>query len=216
MIETGVTFGTIHSFYDLNLILAPFVPTPAEPKTNYIDLPGADGSLDLTEALGSVKYKDREFEFTFSVNPSDTMTFDEKVSQVSNALNGRKCNICLDRDDDYYWEGRLSVNKYAQDGYLKQITVKATVRPYKLKKEETIVTVYLTSSEQIITVKNGRKNVIPEISCTGTMNLKFGSIETTVTAGVHTFLDVCFSEGENTLIMSGSGTAIIKFREGEL
>ena len=87
-IYKGIYFDDIHSYFDLNLILAPFVPTPAEPKTNYIDITGGDGSLDLTEGLGEVKYKDRNFTFTFTINPSEKMTFDEKVSQVSNALDG--------------------------------------------------------------------------------------------------------------------------------
>lgn len=135
----GIYFDDIHSFYDLNLILAPFVPVPATAKTNYIEITGGDGSLDLSEALGEIKYKARDFTFTFTINPLDAMTFDEKVSQVSNALNGKRCKITLDRDPDYYWEGRCTVDKYAQDKNLKQISVKATVKPYKLKQNETVV-----------------------------------------------------------------------------
>ena len=57
-IYKGIYFDDLHSFHDLNLILAPFVPTPAEPKEKYIDITGGDGSLDMTEALGEVKFKD--------------------------------------------------------------------------------------------------------------------------------------------------------------
>lgn len=217
MIERGILFGDIHSYHDLNLILAPFVPSPATPKTNYIDIPGADGSLDLSEQHGEVRYKDRDFTFVFTINPSETMTFDEKVSQVSNALNGKKCRITLDRDSEYYWEGRCVVDKYAQDRVVGQISVKATVRPYKLKQEETVVSIALTSKAQEVVLTNGRKSVVPEITCTNdNAVVKFGSFETKLSAGTHTILDIYFKEGENTLIVSGSGTITIKYQEGEL
>lgn len=213
----GIYFDDVHSFYDLNLILAPFVPTPAEPKTNYIDITGGDGSLDLTEGLGEVRYKDRNFEFTFSVNPSDKMTFDEKVSQVSNALNGKKCKITLDRDPEYYWEGRCTVNKYAQNKALKQISVKATVRPYKLKQNQTVASFELATAEKEITLKNGRKSVVPEITCTNdNVTVVFGNITETLSAGTHKVLDIYLKEGNNNLKVLGSGTITFTYQEGEL
>lgn len=216
-IYKGIYFDDIHSYFDLNLILAPFVPTPAEPKTNYIDITGGDGSLDLTEGLGEVKYKDRPFNFTFSVNPSDKMTFDEKVSQVSNLLNGKWCKITLDRDPNYYWEGRSIVDKYAQNKALKQISIKATVRPYKLKQNETVKSFELTTEEKEITLKNGRKSVVPEITCTNdNTKVIFGSVTETLNAGTHKILDIYLKEGNNILKVSGSGTITFAYREGEL
>ena len=55
----GIKFDDIHSFYDLNLVLSQVDIPPATAKTSFVDIPGADGSVDMTEALGSVKYKDR-------------------------------------------------------------------------------------------------------------------------------------------------------------
>lgn len=216
-IYKGIFFDDIHSYFDLNLILAPFVPTPAEPKGNYIDITGGDGSLDLTEGLGEVRYKDRTFEFTFFVNPSDKMTFDEKVSQVSNALNGLKCKITLDRDPEYFWEGRLIVDKYAQDKNLKQISIKATVRPYKLKQNQTVASFDLTTEEKEITLKNGRKSVVPEITCTNdNTTVIFGNVTETLSAGTHKILDIYLKEGNNILKVSGSGTITFVYQEGEL
>lgn len=213
----GINFGNIHSFYDLNLVLAPFTPTPAQPKTNYIDLAGGEGSLDLTEVHGEVKFYDRDFTFTFSVHPSDTMTFDEKVTQVSNALNGKKCKITLDRDEEYYWEGRCVVDSYLQDKNLKQIVIKATVKPYKMKVTETVVSKTLSSDLVEVIMTNGRKSVVPEITCTdNNTKVVFGSIEKMLSAGTHRILDFQFKEGANVLKVSGSGTITFKYREGML
>lgn len=212
----GVKFGDIHSYDDLNLILAPFTPTPAEPKTVNVEKQGGDGSLDLTEAHGEVKYKDRDFEFLFSVAPLDGKTFDEKATEVSNALNGLKCLITLDRDPDYYWIGRLSVNKYLQDKNLKQFTVKATVAPYKLKQNVTVVDCTLTEEEQTVLLKNGRKRVVPTITCTDEAKVKFSGGEISLSAGTHKVLDICFVQGNNELTISGKGTIKFTYQEGEL
>lgn len=210
-------FDDVHSYYDLNLILAPFVPTPAEPKENYIDITGGDGSLDLTEGLGEVKYKDRPFDFTFSILPSDKMTFDEKVSQVSNVLNGKRFKMTLDRDPEYYWEGRCKVDKYAQNKALGQISVKATVKPYKFKQKETVASFELTTEEAEIILKNGRKSVVPEITCTDDNTaVTFGDAAFSLSAGTHKILDVYLTEGNNVLKISGSGTITFQYQEAEL
>ena len=217
MISRGVNFGDIHSFNDLNLILSPFVPTPATPKTSYIDVPGGDGSLDLTEALGEVKFNDRGFTFTFSVNPADKMTFDDKVSQVSNALNGKCCKITIDRDPEYYWDGRLSVDQYMQDRNLKKIVVKAIVKPYKFRQDVTVSTVALTSSEKSVVLTNGRKSVVPEITCTNDNTVvKLGNVSKSLSKGTHKVLDFQLVEGDNTFRVSGSGTISFKYQEGAL
>lgn len=135
----GVKFNDIHSYNDLNLVLAPFQMPPAEPKTNFIDVPGADGSLDMTEALGEVKFNDRTGSMTFSVLPQDD--FEVKKTEVSNLLNGLKCKITLDKDPEFYYFGRLSVKDYKANKMLRQITVDFRVQPYKYKLNKTRVIV---------------------------------------------------------------------------
>ena len=213
----GVYFGEIHSYNDLNLILAPFTPAPAKPQTNFLKVPGRDGSLDLTEAHGEVKYDSRDFQFLFTVDPDDGMTFDEKVSQVSNALNGKRCKITLDRDPEYYWAGRCVVDKYAQKKNMGQITVKATVDPYKLKQSVTVETVALSSSEKTVSLENGRLPVVPLIECTNDNTfVSFGGNTHKLNAGTHKVLDIRFIEGINELTAKGTGTIKFTWQEGEL
>lgn len=216
MIETGVLFGDVHSFYDLGLILSPFTPTPAAPKTTYQEIPGGNGSLDLSEVHGEIKYSDRAFSFTFTVNAADPMPFDEKVSQVSNALNGKRCKITLDRDPAYFWEGRCTVDAYKQDGRLKQVSVSAKVKPYKYKQEKTVKTVDLTTESQEITLYNGRLSVVPVFECTADTAIIFNGTSYAISTGTHKILDIRLTEGANTLTVSGSGTLTITYQEGEL
>lgn len=213
----GVYFGNIHSFNDLNLILEPFTPAPAEPQTNFLQVPGRDGFLDLTEANGEVKFNSRTFEIPFSVMPGDDLTFDERVSKVSNALNGLQCKITFERDPDFYWIGRCVVDKYAQDKKHGQVVIKATVKPYKLKQSATIVPVTLTSAEQTIALANNRMPTIPMIECTDNNTvITFGNTIFTLEAGTYKIPGIRFVEGDNILKLSGTGTVTFTYQEGAL
>lgn len=213
----GIYFGAIHSYHDLNLILAPFTPTPATPKTNFLSVPGRDGHLDLTEANGEVKFNNREFMFTFTIAPGDDLTFDERVSVVANALNGLHCKITLDRDPDFYWLGRCMVNKYMQDKNIGKITVKASVEPYKLRQSVSVTSFALTDEERTVILWNDRMAAIPVIECTdeGTV-VGFGGNVYTLNAGTNKILDIRFVEGDNTLTLSGTGIITFTWQEGAL
>ena len=159
----GISFDNIHSFTDLNLVLSNVNIPPATPKTNYIDIPGGDGSVDLTEALGDVKYKNRECSFTFTIFPYEDA--EEKKTKISNLLNGKRCKIKLDKDSGYYWDGRCSVNSYASQKNIHQIVIGASVAPYKLKNDVTRVFVPFCG-----------KNLL-DVSESNQINQLYGSVE---------------------------------------
>jgi phage-related protein len=210
----GVNFNNIHSYRHLNLILSEVSIPPATPKTTYIDVPGADGSLDQTEALGEVKYNNRDCEFLFSVLPTDD--FEEKKTEVSNLLNGQVFKITLDKDADYYYQGRCTVDKYKSDKMLRQITVKAKVHPYKFKQSITAVSWAIAKTKNLVealgewklngdtTVKNnvatissvGSYIVSNEISLTGVSVLSL-SCKTEI-ASIRTYLRWTDSSGTST------------------
>lgn len=218
MIETGILFDNIHSFYDLNLILSGCDIPPATPKTNYVDIPGADGSVDLTEAHGEVRFKDRTCQFTFTMKPDDPLTWEEKKSEIENLLNGRKVTIILDKDSDFYYTGRCTVSDFSSSKKIRQIVVSATVSPYKMKLEETVLEYELSETPQTICIQNSRKTVSPFVVITGTATLTFGNSTyqlTTVNAN-YRIPDLWLVMGENYLTISGTGTITFRFREGAL
>jgi phage-related protein len=213
----GILFGDVHSFNDLNLVLTKMTIPPAKAKTTYVEIPGADGSLDLTETHGDVKYSDREITFNFAQLPSDDTDFETKKTEISNLLNGKACKITLDADEDYYYQGRCSVNDHLQDGNLKTFTVKAKVRPYKYKQYMTKVIVKLTEATKTVVLTNGRKSVAPSIECTNDNTvISFGAATFNLSAGTHKILDIMLVEGENTLTTSGTGSVTFSYQEGDL
>lgn len=220
MIETGVFFNEIHSYRDLNLILSACEVSPASPKTNYVNIPGADGSLDLSEALGEVKFADRTLTFTFTMHPGGDLSeaaWEAKKTQVSNRINGLACKITLDKDPGYYWNGRASVDEYKSNRRVRQIVVSAVVRPYKLKQEVTVVSTAISSTGKALTLKNSRRPVCPTVSCTNdNTKVVFGGSTYTFSKGDHKDLGIRLKEGDNQITVSGSGTVTFTYQEADL
>lgn len=220
MISRGASFGGIHSYYDLDLLLSAAEVSPAIPKTTYIDIPGADGFLDLTEANGEVKYSDRSLKFTFSMNPMHDLSesaWVEKMTEVCNRLSGQRCKITLDKDPDYYWEGRVTVDQFKSNKRVRQFAVSAKVMPYKKKQTETVVSFNLTEAGQTVSLRNSRKSVCPDFVCTNdNTKIVFNGGEYEFSAGSHRSLDIRLTEGENLLTISGTGTVTFTYQEADL
>ena len=212
----GIKFNDIHSYRDLNLILAPFQMPPATPKTNFIDVPGADGSIDASESLGEIKFNDRTGNFVFSVLPSDD--FEEKKTQISNRLNGLKCKITLDKDPEFYYLGRLMVNDYKANKMLRQITIDFRVQPYKLKKNVTTIEVApkTPKAPQTVILKNNRMSTVPTITTTKDTTITFGNATLEMNAGTHKFLNIYLKQGENPITVESEGVVSITYQEGAL
>lgn len=214
----GTKFGGLHSHTNLHLIQQSVDVQPAVPKLNLVDVPGANGSKDLSaQPSGRIVYKDREITWTFALYPGEK--WHEKHQAVSGALNGMAANITLDDDPGYYYQGRLSVSKYKTDGLLKQITVKATCRPFKLKQGETSVSSDLTTTFTALRLENDRMPVVPTITVTAETTLRWDGSTFTVSAGTHKILDIELLEGVNTLeakVTSGTGQIVVAYQEGAL
>lgn len=218
----GTDFGGVHSNRDLHLIQQKVEIQPAEPKLNLIDIPGGDGSKDLSDRpAGRIVYKNRPATWLFALYPGEN--WHEKHKQVSNALNGKRCAITLDDDPGVYYEGRLSVKKYNTDKLLRQITVEANCHPYLLKQQETRVETTLTSDFKAITLPNWKKPVIPEITVTSETTIRWKGATATLAPGTHRLLDVELQEGENLIeakLANATGNIVggitFTYREGSL
>ena len=214
----GTDFGGVHSYRDLHLVQAAVDVQPAKPKTNFIDIPGADGSKDLSELpAGRVVFETREITWTFKLYPGDHWA--TKYMQVSNALNGRACHITLHDDPDWYYVGRLTVDKYAVDSILHTITVVAVCQPYKLWQTELVATESLTTTYKTLLLTNDRMPVVPTITVSAATTVEWKGDTFSLSAGSHKVLDIELAEGANYLkakTVSGTGTIKVSYRKGAL
>ena len=212
----GTDFGGVHSSRDLHLMQAKVEVQPAKPKTKFIDIPGADGSKDYSESpAGRVVYSTRKITWTYKLYPGDNWV--AKYTEVSNAINGLNCQIRLDDDPDYFYLGRVSVDKYDSDSILHTITVTATCQPYKVQAVTESFTI--TTEDTIFSLLGGKMPVVPTITVTKDTTLVWAGSSYSLSAGTHKLLDVVITEGINNLmarVTTGTGTIRFKYQRGEL
>lgn len=211
----GITFGSYHSYNDLNLILnAKEIGSPAI-KERKIEIEGADGFLDLTDFFGGEpKYENvtHRFEFSTIVQRPGFLSL---YSTVKNALHGKKMRIILDDDPLFYYIGRISVSPLTNEKNIGKITIECDCEPYKYKLNKTVVSVAVADTK-MITLTNSRKRAVPEITTTASFTIIFGENTWAVNAGTFTLPEIELMEGANYLSAIGNGTITFEWQEGEL
>lgn len=134
----SITFGDKNTYEDWHL--APSsrpVFDPPSPKTKYLDIPGASGSIDLSESLTAFPlFEDREGSIEFYVL-NGYEEWSTLYSKIMEYLHGQKMNAVLEDDLSWHYEGRFSVDKWKSDSYWSKITIKYRVNPYKWSNEKT-------------------------------------------------------------------------------
>lgn len=106
------------------------VVNPPEPKKEYVDVPGADGSIDYTEALTKVRYQNRTGSWTFLI---DNGYWDWTVlyTEFMTLYQGKKVMVQLVDDPDYYYLGRIEVNQFNQNKDYSSFVINYTLEPFK-------------------------------------------------------------------------------------
>ena len=102
---SDIRFGTKWAHADYGLVVAPYAIPMPEPQTNFVEILGRDGALDLSEAFGTARYSDRTISLTLFVRAP----FDTLVSTFAVDVHGRRMNVIFDRDPTFYYDGRITI-----------------------------------------------------------------------------------------------------------
>lgn len=212
----GITFGELHSYRDLNLILSEKEIGAPSVKKKLVEIEGADGSIDYTDFFGGPKYGNATHKFTFSalVPRSDFLTH---YSTIKNALHGKKLRIVLDGDPGFFYVGRCYVSNFKNEKGIGKIEVECECEPYKYKTAKTVVTRAVDGAETIL-LTNSRKRAVPEITITAesTLNLVYGYNVWDLSGGSYTLPELELMEGENTVTVTGTGSITFTWQEATL
>lgn len=234
----GVTIGTKHSYRDWGLLLKSRpVISPPSPKTVYVDIPGSDGVIDLTESLtGDVKFDNRTIKCEFVVLDARNR-WSDIYSEIMDYLHGQRMKVRLDEDPTYYYEGRLQVNEWKSDKVTSTITIEGDVEPYKMEMfssledwewdsfnfETGIIRDYkeIRVDESLtFTIEGRRKSVVPSftvLSDDGSgLQVRFNGTTYDLPDGTSRVLNIVIKNGTNTLYFTGNGTVSIDYRGGRL
>ena len=200
-----------HSSDDWGLILSPVeIPYP-EPKTRYVEIDGGNGSIDLTETFGKIYYKDRTFSITFEC--SDRLRYDSQLQEIAAFLHGREVKCTFYFDQEYYYKGRITFNKYTSSKSLGEMTFSIVVDPYKYKRNVTIA-INKISTKKIVVYKNDRMEVTPIFKADSPMTFEFKGNLYSLSTHETIFADVEFKEGDNVIVWRGNGTVSVTYQEG--
>ena len=215
-----IIFGNYKTFTDLKLWLGGYTIGEPPVKEQRIDLPGADGSYELTEAFqGMIFYDNRSFEANFSiVAPREEWTDIE--ANVRHKLHGQKLTMQIPDDSLYEYTGRFSVGALTKEGQLATISIIGTLHPYKMKRKLTVVEKTLGTSPLEFELINGRKKVVPKITITsGTVKITIdNSRSVSLIAGTHNRTNLFLNTGKNLVKFEGTANTkiIMEYQEGEL
>lgn len=212
----GVMFDNRHSFHHWGLMLKSRpVISPPTPKTMYVDVPGADGSLDLTESLtGYTQYKNRKITFEFVVI-AGRAAWPAIYSDILDTLHGNVVEIVFDDDPHYAYRGRVTVGKWDGKWATATLTMTAEVEPYKTARyAEPGYKNLMVEGSRTVKVCGTRKPSVPAFTVSADMQVSFGGNVYTLTAGKNILPEIVIRQGENLLEFTGNGTVSIDYRGG--
>lgn len=231
----GATFNGFHSFRDLGFYpLGALELPPPQAKTLYLDLPGADGSLDLTTALtGRTQYADRKAVMKL-MTPGAPAERAARVDRLVNLLHGRAVTVIADEAPDVCLIGRAEVEAPRVLPGRTTVTVQGVFLPWRRELthsaepwlwdpfsfENGVAREYagMTVAGRLeLTVIGSPMPVCPVFTVGGgALTLLFRGGEIALPVGVSRPEAVTFAEGEHTLVFTGTGTVDVAFYGGRL
>lgn len=235
----SITFGDKNTWDDWHLIPSKRPSfNPPTVKSQYVEIPGGNGVLDLTESLtGYPLYNTRTGSWTFYVE-NGFKPWGELYSEISNYLHGQKLRAILEDDPSFYYEGRFTVDKWNSDSWWSTINISYDVYPYKKELtsslenwlwdpfdfETGIVREYgelEVSNTLTLEIPSRQEYICPKIIVTSSdgtgMNLQYNSKTYHLNDGENLLPEVTFGGGVVvTLKFTGNGTVSVDYQGGSL
>lgn len=221
----GIKIGEFHSYKDFGLVPTskPIINLPS-PKLEYLEIPGRQGEIDITESLTSeVIYEMRTGSFEFLV--SDIKKWQVVYVKLLSNVHGKKINIILDTEKDYVYQGRMWVSEFKSDKNYSIITLDYKLDPYKYHISDShngefihrIDGITVTNSKSITLDFDSDMTIVPEFNnkTENGLTLNFEGKKFTLSKGISRFPEV---RGRKNLILSftGSSTLDISYKRGWL
>lgn len=233
--STGDEF---HTYEDWNLYITNTncIGNP-EQYTNYVEIPGRDGRLDMSEALtGRPVYLGRKLTIELS-GARPKIMWDATVAYFRNKIDGRICHITFDNDVSYFWRGRVHIEDFESAMTLGKFTVKVDAEPFKYSISQssdpwiwdtfnfetdmiTTVDAWDISGSATYTIPAGHMATSPVFMVSdivGTLTLAVDGITHNLISGSNRFPEVVVNGDTDTILsFSGTGKVQIVYRTGSL
>lgn len=208
----------VNTWYDWRSYLTAKDVTPPEPKTNYVELDGMSGTLDLSESLtGNITYEDRTITATFWTCEGSFKERERLLRKVVSSLHGKKIKIVEPDDPSHYFYGRVKVKSRQNILPYAEYSIEAICEPWRYAIEDTVRTVKVSGDTTSVVIhNNGVKTVCPDIAVTGSVEISYNGGSTTLTDGSYKISDIRLYQGSNIVEVSGVGTVTFTYKEADL
>lgn len=230
----SITFGDKNTWDDWHLIPSSRpVFNPPKLKTKYIEIPGSDVVIDLTDVMGGCPtYDYREGSIEFYVVNGYGEWFD-RYSTIMNYLHGRRLRAVLEDDPVFVYDGRFTVNKWASDKMASKITIDYYVEPYKKEhasSAEDFIWDVFSFIDGIIreygnlqvngtlnyTIDGSAMPVVPAVKTTAPVTFKIDGKTFNLDAGTTKLYGCVLTDKRYDVTITGNATVSIIFTGGSL
>lgn len=227
------TNKTYHTWKDWRLVIGNnYNVGEPEQETYYVDVPGADGFLDYSEALtGRPIFKKRSIDVNLGGdrNPQEWTNF---ISKLRVLLEGKLVQVVFDDMPGYYWEGRIHIgplDRTHRIGSFNLSIPNADPYGYAIKTNNDQwewdpfdfqygvidpISFSISNTSKSVTI-DGRGAPFPVMvnvtSIGSSLTMKVGSETYPLAQGINRFHDLLITKN-TTLVFTGTGTITVTYR----
>ena len=206
-----VSFNNKSAYDDFGIVLTAVDISLPMPKTFGIDIKGANGTLDLTEVNGYVKYTNRVIKLQFEVlNDCDYKTL---ISNISNYLHGKKVTVRFTDDYEYFYVGRAIINQHECIERKGVIVINVDCEPYKYTIRENVNDIQLTNETKTLNIKTTNALIFLKVEVSGNVYMLIDGFKYPLVVGVQSFT---INNSCDVIKFEGNGTVKVSYRTGVL
>lgn len=230
----SITIGKMNTWDDWHLVPTSrplVVPPPV--KTHFIEIPGRDGVLELSQAIyGKPLYSNRSGSWEFMIlQPWDVQKcfepeeWYERYSTIMNYIHGKELDVILDDEPDFYYTGRLSVESWSSQKDWSTITINYNFEPYKKEigssaarwlwdpfvfgTETSYANIQVSGSRTVDYIEEAGLT-IPVIDCSAAnMTVTYNNTTHNLSEGRNIVSAISMQPGVNTFVFGGTGKVTI-------
>lgn len=197
----SVTFGGVDTLADLGLRILQDVETPPpEVKDVTVDIPGGDGSIDLSEFSGDVRYSDREMSIPVLLASSGSEALEREKTQLLRTFHGQRADFTLSWDPGFTYTGRMSVGDFERYGARATAVLSIVADPYKHGGTETWRV--NAAGGVAVVIPCGRRRWCPAFQVERETLVSFEGTGWRIPAGTHRITDLYLRPGDNVLVIN--------------
>lgn len=208
-----------NTFADWGLILTAKDVTPPEPKTNYVNLDGVHGTLDLSESLtGEIAYNDRTVSASFWTCDGSRNDRELRLKQIIRLLHGKKVKISEPDDLNHYFYGRIKIGNVKNILPYSEFTLEAICEPWRYAIDDSVRKIDVNNqlATGVVIANNGVKTLIPVINVVGNVNIEYNGTNIPLETGSYKITDLKLYQGTNIVNVSGNGSVTFTYKEADL